>query len=173
MPAGKRKHWTSLFRQQRVGKNGKPITITKFRTMWLEPKTKEQPKTSMRVLHTPKDPRLKDKNVMPSKRWLRRFWIDELPQVISLLKGDIRLLGFRPVVSEDFERMPNWMKEKYSNYGPAIIPLYVALKRRPETEDEWRQVYDAFFDGLEKKPRYTNFKYFARFMWNVMQGRVH
>ena len=82
-----------LFRQVRVGLAGKEFRILKFRTM-------VDGADRLAANITPKgDPR-----VTPVGRWLRGWYLDELPQLWNVLRGDMSLVGPRPVVSEELAR---------------------------------------------------------------------
>ncbi|WP_019119392.1 sugar transferase [Brevibacillus massiliensis] len=76
-----------LFKQQRPGLHGKPFTIYKFRTMTSE---------------TDADGRLlpDEQRLTPFGRWLRRFSIDELPQLVNVLNGELSIVGPRPLLME-------------------------------------------------------------------------
>ena len=74
-----------FFSQQRIGKDGKPFRMLKFRTMHVHKSgDAESPRK-------PDDPR-----ITPIGRWLRRFSLDELPQFLNVLKGDMSIVGPRP-----------------------------------------------------------------------------
>ena len=75
----------AVFRQQRTGLNGKEFTILKFRTMYSELADPSG------VKHTVQD----DPRVTPIGRFLRKFSIDELPQLVNVLKGEMSIVGPR------------------------------------------------------------------------------
>ncbi|MDX2151227.1 MAG: sugar transferase [Bryobacteraceae bacterium] len=75
-----------LFRQTRVGKNGRHFTVYKFRSMYADAEARTG------AVWAQKD----DPRVTPVGRWLRRLRIDELPQLVNVLKGDMALVGPRP-----------------------------------------------------------------------------
>ncbi len=75
-----------FYRQKRIGLHGKAFDLIKFRTMIPEAESKTGP-----TLSPANDPR-----VTPVGRWLRRFHLDELPQVINVLRGEMSLVGPRP-----------------------------------------------------------------------------
>jgi exopolysaccharide biosynthesis polyprenyl glycosylphosphotransferase len=97
-------HGPALFRQVRVGRDGREFTVLKFRTMVVDA---EQRKAALArfndqdgVLFKIRD----DPRVTPMGAWLRRYSLDELPQLINVLRGDMSLVGPRPPLPEEVRR---------------------------------------------------------------------
>jgi len=82
----------ALFRQVRVGCGGRPFVLLKLRTMW-------EAASGPRVTGTA------DARVTPLGGWLRRWKLDELPQLLNVLRGDMTLIGPRPEVPEYLGRL--------------------------------------------------------------------
>lgn len=97
-----------IYRRQVVGENGRPFLAYKFRTMY--PQADEMltayPQCQQELAHRGKiknDPR-----VTPLGRWLRRTSLDELPQLINVLKREMSLIGPRMVTPEELEQFGEW-----------------------------------------------------------------
>ncbi len=91
----------ALFRQPRVGREGKLFRVIKFRTMYPDAEQRlaqlvDQNETDGLLFKIRNDPR-----ITPIGRWLRRTSLDELPQLINVLKGEMSLVGPRPLPAED------------------------------------------------------------------------
>lgn len=119
-----------FFRQQRIGTNGRIFEILKLRTMTVNPERK--------VMQTT----LTDPEVFAIGRLLRRLKIDELPQVINVLLGDMSIVGPRPCLEQTFREMPAWARRRAEVRpgitGQAQINGNVALS----WEERWRHDVD-------------------------------
>lgn len=111
-----------FFRQVRVGRFEKPFKIYKFRTMVTDAEKKGLPLT------TGKDPR-----ITRSGEFLRRTKIDELPQLINVVKGEMSLVGPRPEVPKYVAYYPEEAKDKIFSLRPGITD-YAAIEFRNENE---------------------------------------
>jgi exopolysaccharide biosynthesis polyprenyl glycosylphosphotransferase len=96
-----------LFRQPRVGRGGEPFEMLKFRTMY---DGADDDKSALRERNEAQgffkiadDPR-----VTPIGRWLRRTSLDELPQLVNVLRGEMSLVGPRPLVEEEDRKIAGW-----------------------------------------------------------------
>jgi len=98
-----------LFKQTRVGKNGKHFKVLKFRTMVMNAEQLGDKIT------TGSDPR-----ITPIGSFLRKYKLDELPQLINVLKGEMSLVGPRPEVPEYVEYYPAETREIVLSVPPGI-----------------------------------------------------
>jgi lipopolysaccharide/colanic/teichoic acid biosynthesis glycosyltransferase len=99
-----------FFRQQRVGRGGRLFRIHKFRTMRARPDDDDAPQIT-----TADDPR-----ITRAGRWLRRAKLDELPQLIDVLKGDMSLVGPRPEVPRYMALYPPEARAQILSLRPGI-----------------------------------------------------
>ncbi|WP_250034306.1 sugar transferase [Paractinoplanes maris] len=99
----------AIFRQERVGKDGRLFVLYKFRTMVVNA---EQRLTELRNLNDTDGELFKmrqDPRVTPVGRWLRRLSLDELPQLVNVVKGDMSLVGPRPPLAREVAGYPSDM----------------------------------------------------------------
>lgn len=101
-----------IFIQKRVGLNGKPFEMYKFRSMVEDA---EELKENLKVQNEMTGPMFKMKNdprVTKIGRFIRKTSIDELPQLLNVLKGDMSLVGPRPSLPSEIEELEDWMLER-------------------------------------------------------------
>jgi len=126
-----------FYRWQVVGKGGRPFTGYKFRSMCLNAdllKPQLEPLNEMRgpVFKLTKDPRVTTLGV-----WMRRHSLDELPQLYSVFKGDMSLVGPRPPLVSEYVRFSEFQKQKLA-VKPGITCLWQVSGRNDIKDfDEW------------------------------------
>ncbi len=102
-----------FYKSWRPGIGGTPFACLKFRTMYQDADVRqaeleERNEASGALFKIRHDPR-----VTPVGRLLRRFSVDELPQLLNVLRGDMSLVGPRPLPQRDFDRLEAWHKKRY------------------------------------------------------------
>ncbi len=102
---------TVIFRQQRVGENGRLFTMYKFRTMCADAEQRS-PQLSCDAQGRPVHKRPDDARVTRVGRWLRRTSLDEMPQFWNVLKGEMSLVGPRPEMLFLVERYDAWQRQR-------------------------------------------------------------
>ncbi len=122
-----------IFRQVRCGLNGRRFVLYKFRSMYENAEALKPALAELSIKRVafkiPNDPR-----VTPLGRVLRRFSIDEWPQLWNVLKGDMSLVGPRPPVPEEVERYERWQRRRL-RMRPGLTCLW-ALEGRDELDFE-------------------------------------
>ena len=114
-----------FFLQERAGKGGKPFKLIKFRTMYVGADERTKGK------YISKD----DPNVTRVGRFLRRTGIDELPQLINVLKGDMSIVGPRPTLGYQVEKYDDFQKKRLL-IKPGITGWALVNGRNKLTWDE-------------------------------------
>ena len=90
-----------IFKQRRIGLNCNPFTIYKFRTM------------KIKLDRIEKQVYLGDEDIIFGGNFLRRFKLDELPQLINILIGDMSFVGPRPCLDLTLKSMPEWALDRF------------------------------------------------------------
>ena len=123
----------AIFKQTRCGLNGRRFTCYKFRSMVRDAerlKPELEKLNEKRVAFKISD----DPRVTPVGRWLRKFSIDEWPQLWNVLKGDMSLVGPRPPVPEEVEKYARWQRRRL-RMRPGLTCLW-AIEGRDELDFE-------------------------------------
>jgi exopolysaccharide biosynthesis polyprenyl glycosylphosphotransferase len=144
-----------FFRQERVGLNKRRFPLLKFRTMR---QGADQQQETFEDLNEADGPVFKikdDPRLTRLGRFLRRYSIDELPQLFNVLKGDMSLVGPRPLPVRDVSRInAQWHKRRFS-VKPGITCLWQVNGRSDVSFDRWVQMDLEYIDhwclGLDIK----------------------
>jgi exopolysaccharide biosynthesis polyprenyl glycosylphosphotransferase len=156
----------AIFRQVRCGLNGRRFLFYKFRSMC---ENAEELKPAMAHLNTretafkiPDDPRL-----TPVGRYLRKFSIDELPQLWNVLRGDMSLLGPRPAVPSEVERYQRWQRRRL-RMRPGLTCLWAVSGRDAVDFETWMKMDMQYIDNWSLA---LDWKILLRTIPRVLTGR--
>lgn len=136
----------ALFRQSRVGLYGRRFTLLKFRTMVYNA---EQLKTGLDSRNAMDGPAFKIKNdprTTTVGRALRKLSIDELPQLINVLKGEMSLVGPRPPLPEEVAKYARWQIRRLS-MPPGITCTWQANGRNHIRFEDWMRLDLQYIDN--------------------------
>jgi len=135
-----------LFLQERIGLNKRRFKICKFRTMIPDA---EKVMHLLESRNEAKGPVFKikaDPRITPIGKFLRRSSIDELPQLLNVLKGDMSLVGPRPLPVRDYEGFSeDWQRRRFS-VKPGITCLWQVNGRSSISFDQWMQLDLQYMD---------------------------
>jgi len=126
-----------IYRWKVVGRDGHPFLGYKFRSMVVNA---DELKTSLEDRNEMTGPVFKlvdDPRITPVGRWMRRYSLDELPQLYSVLKGDMSLVGPRPPLVTEYARFNEYQRQKLA-VKPGITCLWQVSGRNKVSDfDEW------------------------------------
>lgn len=125
-----------LFAHKRIGKNGKMIKIYKFRTMFENAEDMIKSFTEEQLKEFQENYKLKqDHRITKVGKFLRKTSLDELPQIVNILKGELSIVGPRPVVENELEKYgPN--RNKFLSVIPGLTGYWQANGRSTTTYEE-------------------------------------
>jgi exopolysaccharide biosynthesis polyprenyl glycosylphosphotransferase len=137
-----------LFRQRRCGLNGRPFTMLKFRSMVSDA---EQLKVELAVLNEMNGPVFKlsnDPRVTRVGRWLRRWSIDEFPQLFNVLRGEMSLVGPRPLPVDEVDRFDDPAHRRRLSVKPGLTCLWQVNGRNNVSDfKEWVRLDLEYIDN--------------------------
>ena len=156
--------YSPIIKLRRVGKGGKLITVYKFRTMYPYSEYLQQYIYEKYGLQSggkfKHDPRV---NIIG--QFSRKFWIDEIPMVVNILKGDLKLVGVRPVSRHYLSLYPEKFIEYRKRFKPGFIPPFYA--DMPETLEEIVESERKYLEDYEKRGFLADINYLYRALYNV------
>jgi exopolysaccharide biosynthesis polyprenyl glycosylphosphotransferase len=137
-----------LFRQRRCGLNGRPFTMLKFRSMVSDA---EQRKVELAVLNEMSGPVFKltnDPRITPVGRLLRKWSIDEFPQLFNVLRGEMSLVGPRPLPVDEVERFDDPAHRRRLSVKPGLTCLWqVSGRNNVRDFKEWVRLDLEYIDN--------------------------
>lgn len=165
----KRRLYGMFINLDRVGKDGKMFKVHKFRTMhpyseYLQAYIYEKYNLQAggKFNH--------DIRVTTLGRFMRKCWIDELPMLINLVKGDMKLVGVRPISAHYFSLYSDELQKTRIRHKPGLLPPFYA--DMPTTLEEIEQSEMKYLKRCEQKGTFTtDFIYFWKIIWNIVFRR--
>ena len=104
-------------------------------------------------------------------KFMRKYWLDELPMLINWFKRDVKLVGVRPLSRTMFDTYPEWLQEKRTRCKPGLIPPFYI--DHPDTFDELFASEDQYLTAYLEHPIRTDIKYFFLTMSSILTRKTH
>ncbi|HAF30865.1 MAG TPA: hypothetical protein DCG75_17640 [Bacteroidales bacterium] len=154
-----------LVKLNRIGKNGRIIQVYKLRTMHPYAEYLQEYVYDMSDLQ--EGGKFKDDfRITTIGKIFRKFWLDELPMFINFFRGELKLVGVRPLSKHYFSLYNKDLQEKRIKTKPGLIPpFYVDM---PKTLDEIQASEMKYLLAYAKHPFRTDWKYFWIAVWNIV-----
>ena len=158
-----------IIRLKRHGKDGKLFNVYKLRTMhayseYLQAYVYEH--NDLQEGGKFKD----DFRITTEGRFFRKFWLDELPMFINVFKGNMKIVGVRPLSSHYFSLYTEELRKKRIKYKPGLIPpFYVDL---PKTLEEIMESEMRYLESYDRHPIRTDISYFFKAFYNIFIKRA-
>lgn len=145
-----------IFRQQRAGKHGKPFTMYKFRSMATDAEMRHAELLPFNQMEGPVFKVEDDPRITPFGRWLRRTSMDELPQLVNVLLGNMSLVGPRPLPLYEVEKFENTAQRRRLSVKPGLTCLWqISGRNEVRSFRDWvrldLQYIDQWSLGLDLK----------------------
>jgi exopolysaccharide biosynthesis polyprenyl glycosylphosphotransferase len=156
-----------FFAQKRIGQNKRKFTIYKFRSMAVDAEAKIRQLEHLNEVSGPVFKIKDDPRITPVGKLLRKTSIDELPQLLNVLKGDMSLVGPRPLPIRDYEGFSeDWHRRRFS-VRPGITCLWQVAGRNSIPFDKWMELDMQYID---KWSLWLDLKILARTIPAVLKG---
>jgi exopolysaccharide biosynthesis polyprenyl glycosylphosphotransferase len=156
-----------LFKQERIGLNGRIFTLYKLRTMIEDAHERRGEVTHLNEMTGPVFKAKDDPRVTAVGRWMRRFSLDEIPQLWNVLKGDMSLVGPRPPIPEEVASYHRWHRRRLS-MKPGLTCLWQISGRNQIDFDRWMQMDLQYIDNWSPS---LDLKILLRTIPAVLSGR--
>jgi len=156
-----------LFRQTRIGLHGRPFSVLKFRTMVNGAEDRLAALAHQNELSGPVFKVTNDPRITRTGHWLRRLSLDELPQLVNVIQGEMSLVGPRPPLPSEVDDYDVWHRRRLS-MRPGITGLWQVSARGEQDFDRWVELD---LDYIERWSIWLDFSIIFRTLPAMLQGR--
>ena len=170
-----------VFKQERLGKFGQPFTFLKFRSMHTETDHKIHEEYVEKFISGDQESSSQDTSLAPKGvykitndprvtligRFLRKTSLDELPQVLNVLKGEMSLVGPRPPIAYEFSRYDVWQRRRVLEAKPGITGLWQVKGRSRTTFDDMVRLDLSY---ISHRSFWLDLSILLRTPWAVLKG---
>jgi lipopolysaccharide/colanic/teichoic acid biosynthesis glycosyltransferase len=162
----------ALFKMKRIGKNEKIIYVYKIRTMY--PYSEYLQEYIFKQNNLQEGGKINnDYRITLWGKILRKYWLDELPMMVNWIKGDLKLVGVRPLSRHYLSLYKEDLRKRRMKYKPGLLPPFYAYIPLPKDFGEIMTSEEKYLDAYEKNPLLTDIKYFFKILYNIFFKKAH
>jgi lipopolysaccharide/colanic/teichoic acid biosynthesis glycosyltransferase len=155
-----------IIKMPRIGKNGEKINVFKIRTM--HPYAEYIHGYILKSNgYNNKGKPANDYRITVWGKYLRKYWIDEIPQFWNLLKGDMKIVGIRPVSAQYLSDIPENFRNRRLKYKPGCIPPYLSYNIGT-TKESVVLAEELYMNKFDENPLKTDILVFLRAIFNIL-----
>jgi lipopolysaccharide/colanic/teichoic acid biosynthesis glycosyltransferase len=158
-----------LIKLRRIGKNRKIIGVYKFRTMHPYSEYLQKFIVQLNGYNEVGKP-ANDFRVTSWGRIMRKLWLDEIPQFINVLLGQMKIVGVRPLSKARFDELPKNVQEARVKHTPGCFPPYVALCMPDSEQNIEAEVI--YMNDKERNPFTTDLRYLYKSVYNIVSNKI-
>ena len=163
-PYEEHQNYGIIVKLKRVGKDGKLFNVYKFRTMYAYSEFLQT--YVYKINDLDKGGKFKDDyRITEWGSLLRKLWLDELPMFLNIIKGQMKLVGVRPLSQQYFGLYSEELQQLRTKTKPGMLPPYYV--DMPETLEEMEASEKRYLEAYFKHPFRTDWKYFWKIMGNI------
>lgn len=158
---------TILFKQKRAGLYGRPFLFLKFRTMYEDAEQRKDELIRRNVMKGPVFKVKDDPRIFPFGKFLRKTSLDETPQIVNILMGDMSFIGPRPLPVAEAQQVKGWQRRRL-RMKPGLSCLWQVGGRSEIKEfDDWAKLDLEYIDNWSL---WLDAKIFLKTIWVVLTG---
>jgi lipopolysaccharide/colanic/teichoic acid biosynthesis glycosyltransferase len=166
---GENPSYYPIIKLNRIGQYGKIIKVYKFRTMHPYSEYLQDYLIKMNGYNNKGKP-AHDFRITRWGKFLRCLWLDEFPQLWNVLRGEMKLVGLRPLSRVRFNEFPEDLKTERIKFKPGCFPPYVALNMPDSSANiEAERIY---IRDLNAHPYTTDIRYFLKSVYNILTNKI-
>lgn len=136
-----------FYRSRRIGRGGKPFHVLKFRSMYVDADKRVQELWAMNKHDGPVFKIQNDPRITPIGQFIRKFSIDELPQFINVFRGEMSIVGPRPLHEYEVEKFDEYAMERLW-VKPGITCYWQIMGRSNLTFEQWMNLDHKYMEDM-------------------------
>jgi len=166
-PITEHPHTEAIIGLPRIGKDGNLIRVYKVRTMYAYSEFLQEEMYTRH--HLTKGGKIaRDYRITTPGRWLRSHWLDEWPMLFNLLRGEIKLVGVRPLSEHYFHLYSEEMQTLRTQCKPGLLPPFYADRGNIDSLDDIQANERRYLEAYRRHPLRTDWHYLCLIMGNIM-----